>query len=73
VSLKLVLLKEGYSTKKGTPWFAKKETKPEVLELHFLKKARVMTGLPLWETSPVLPYPFFDKIITTDMKKKSRD
>ena len=29
-------------------------------------------GSPPWETNPVLPYLVFDKIITTNMKKRNR-
>jgi hypothetical protein len=29
-----------------------------------------MTGLPPWETNPILPYPVFEKISIEDMRKK---
>jgi len=32
-----------------------------------------MTGLPPWETNPVLPYPVFDKISTTNMKREKQE
>jgi hypothetical protein len=69
VSVSTCITKKGYDTKSGIPWFAKKETNPGVLELHFLRYQRGMAGPPPWETDLVLPYPVFNKLNKTEMEK----